>query len=211
MAKRQMVMASVAFVLLLSVTVLPAQGAQEYVRSVEQQGEVAEAVAAPTSIEEGILFMREEEKLARDVYFALYERWGIRTFSNIARSEQQHMDAVAALMKSKGIADPVATSPVGVFTNATIAALYAELISLGMQSPMDALTVGAIIEDMDIADLESLLGETDDPDTVRVYTALLRGSENHMRSFAGLLKRFGAPYEARYITGERLQEILGTR
>ena len=211
MAKRLMVLASVALVLLLSATMLSAQGAQEYVRSVEQQGEVAEAVAAPATIDEGILLMREEEKLARDVYLALYDRWGIRTFANIARSEQQHMDAVAALMKSKGIADPVAASRAGVFTNATIAALYDELVALGMQSPVDALTVGAIIEDLDIADLERLLSQTDDPDTTWVYTALLRGSENHMRSFAGLLLRNGTPYEARPITADRLEEILGAR
>jgi len=211
MAKRQVVLASVALVLVLSVGTLFAQGAQEYVQSVEQQGGIAEAVAAPASIDEGILLMREEEKLARDVYLALYEQWGIRTFANIARSEQQHMDAVALLMQGKGIADPVAHAAPGEFTNGTIAKLYDELVAFGKQSPLDALTVGAIIEDLDIADLEELLSETDDPDTVRVYSALLRGSENHMRSFAGLLEQYGASYEARHITAERLTEILNGR
>ena len=155
--------------------------------------------------------MREEEKLARDVYLAMYEKWGIKTFANIARSEQQHMDAVALLMKSKGMDDPVANAAVGEFTNPKIAALYDELIALGNTSAIDALTVGAIIEDLDIYDLQELLAETDDADTVRVYSALLRGSENHMRSFAGLLNRFGKPYEAQYISSERLTEILTGR
>lgn len=211
MAKKYVVLASVALVVILSVGTLFAQGAQEYVRSVEQQGEIAEAVAAPASIDEGILLMREEEKLARDVYLALYEQWGIRTFANIARSEQQHMDAVAFLMQGKGIADPVAHAEPGEFTNESIAKLYEELVTLGKQSPLDALTVGAIIEDLDIADLENLLSETEDPDTVRVYSALLRGSENHMRSFAGLLEQYGASYEARHISAERLTEILAGR
>ena len=84
-------------------------------------------------------------------------------------------------------------------------------MTLGMKSPIDALIVGAIIEDLDIADLERLLADTDDPDTVRVYSALLRGSENHMRSFAGLLERNGTSYEARHISSERLAEILNSR
>lgn len=36
----------------------------------------------PGSTAEGLLYMREEEKLARDVYIALYEKWGLRTFLN---------------------------------------------------------------------------------------------------------------------------------
>lgn len=211
MVKKRVLMTSMILVLVFSVGMLFAQGAQEYMSSIETQSEMAAAVAAPASIDEGILLMREEEKLARDVYLALYKKWSIRTFANIARSEQRHIDAVAFLMQSKGIADPVATSPPGVFTNVAIAQLYDELVALGMQSPSDALIAGAIIEDLDISDLEKLLSETDDPDTVRVYTALLRGSENHMRSFAGLLQRNGTPYEARYISDERLTEILSGR
>lgn len=215
MIKKNVMMVSVLLLSVLLATPIVAQGAAEYVQSVESvidpdsSGVVAES--GPASGEEGILLMREEEKLARDVYVALHEKWGIRTFANIARSEQRHMDAVAALMQAKGIADPVAHSPAGQFTHATIASLYKELVTLGMKSPIDALIVGAIIEDLDIADLERLLADTDDPDTVRVYSALLRGSENHMRSFAGLLERNGTSYEARHISSERLAEILNSR
>jgi len=215
MAKRILTIASMAVLLMLAMGTLAAQGAVEYME--ENPGSTAvlggseAAVTSPASLEEGILLMREEEKLARDVYLAMYEKWGIKTFANIARSEQQHMDAVALLLKSKGMDDPVANAAVGEFTNPKIAALYDELIALGNTSAIDALTVGAIIEDLDIYDLQELLAETDDADTVRVYSALLRGSENHMRSFAGLLNRFGKPYEAQYISSERLTEILTGR
>ena len=37
-----------------------------------------------------LVFIREEEKLARDVYDALRLRWGSRVFSNIESSEQTH-------------------------------------------------------------------------------------------------------------------------
>ncbi len=156
----------------------------------------------------GILYMREEEKLARDVYLALYETWGIRTFANIARSEQRHMDAVATLIEAKGLVDPAMGSEPGEFLNADLGALYESLVELGSKSPQDALLVGAIIEDLDIYDLETYLAETEDPASITVYTNLLKGSENHMRSFIRQLARYNKTYEVRYITQERLEEIL---
>ena len=156
----------------------------------------------------GILYMREEEKLARDVYLTLYEVWGIRTFSNIARSEQRHMDAVALLIEAQGLVDPAIGSKPGEFQNQDLASLYTSLVALGSQSPQDALIVGSIIEDLDIYDLETYLSETDNPASIAVYTNLLKGSEKHMSSFARQLARYGIVYEARYITSERLEEIL---
>lgn len=200
--------------LVLSLGTLGAQGVEEYM---EDHPELAaqEVVAEPvevseyTSIEDGIVWMREEEKLARDVYLALYEKWGIRTFANIARSEQQHMDAVAALLATKGIADPIASAAPGEFMDPEIQELYDELVEKGSVSAMEALTVGAIIEDLDIYDLKRFMSATDDELVLRVYGALLQGSENHMRSFAGQLARFGQPYEAQYISPDELKDILG--
>lgn len=165
-------------------------------------------VAEASSDSEGILYMREEEKLARDVYLALYEKWGIRTFSNIAQAEQTHMDSVGALIGAQGLVDPAIGSQPGEFQNQDLASLYATLVDMGSQSPQDALMVGAIIEDLDIRDLETCLAETEDPNSRAVYTNLLRGSENHMRSFARQLDRYGLAYEARYIPSERLEAIL---
>ena len=168
---------------------------------------VAPAEEAPSQAE-GIIYMREEEKLARDVYLAMYDAWGIRTFANIARAEQKHMDAVGLLIESQGLVDPAKDTKRGEFMNPDLAALYTSLVELGSQSPQDALTVGAIIEDLDISDLDAYLLRTDDPYAKVVYTNLLKGSENHMRSFARQLSRYGIAYEARYVTAERLEEIL---
>ena len=165
-------------------------------------------VAEASSDSEGILYMREEEKLARDVYLALYDMWGLRTFSNIAQAEQAHMDSVGALIGAQGLVDPVIGSQPGEFQNPDLASLYVALVDMGSQSPQDALMVGAIIEDLDIRDLETYLSETEDPNSMAVYANLLRGSENHMRSFARQLDRYGIAYEARYITPERLEAIL---
>ena len=204
-------------VLLVAMVSLIAQGTVEV-----PQTEPAAAPAATVSeasavaglsaeVIDGLLQMREEEKLARDVYLTLFDMWGIRTFSQIAKSEETHMNAVGVLFDQFGLDDPITTTTVGVFTDPEIAALYESLVAAGSASAQAALQVGATIEDLDIYDLEVLLAQTNDPDITRVYTNLLKGSENHMRSFTGQLAKYGETYEAVYVSADRLAGILARK
>ena len=54
---------------------------------------------------DGILYMREEEKLARDVYLTLSQQWELPIFQNIAGSEATHMEAVSHLLDRYGLTD----------------------------------------------------------------------------------------------------------
>lgn len=135
----------------------------------------------------GVLFMREEEKLARDVYLFLGDIYDIPVFSNIASSEQRHMDAVLGLIDKYGLDDPAAGNELGEFTDATLQALYDQLVAQGSASLDDALAVGVLIEETDIADLETHIAETSRNDIRRVYENLLRGSQNHLAAFQSQL------------------------
>lgn len=133
---------------------------------------------------EGLLNMREEEKVARDVYLFFYERYRMLIFKNIAESEQNHMDAVLALIEGYGLQDP-AYEAAGEFTE-HFQQLYNDLIAKGTDL-VEAYKVGVEIEKMDIADLEIYLSETDVTNIVQVYTFLLSGSENHLKAFESIL------------------------
>ena len=136
-----------------------------------------------------LLFMREEEKLARDVYITLFEAWDAPVFLNISGSEQRHMDAVETLLTRYGLQDPVASEGpegVGLFVDGDLAALYEELLAAGAGPGsllVDALHVGALIEEVDIEDLARAIERTDKPDIKRTYENLLCGSRNHLRAF----------------------------
>jgi hypothetical protein len=130
----------------------------------------------------GLLYMREEEKLAHDVYAIFYSLYGTQNFQNISQSELTHTEAVKTLIDRYGLTDP-ASSEIGVFTNPDLQALYNELITLGSQSFVEALKVGAAIEEIDILDLQEYLAQTDKADIQTVYENLLLGSENHLRAF----------------------------
>jgi hypothetical protein len=130
---------------------------------------------------DALRFMREEEKLARDVYSELATVWDLGVFWNIAESEQQHMDAVLDLLEKYGIEDP-ALGP-GEFYNEDLQGLYNDLMAKGGLSLIDALEVGVIIEVTDIEDIEYYLKLTDNKDIIQVFTNLLNGSENHLAAF----------------------------
>lgn len=157
-----------------------------------------------------LLYMREEEKLARDVYMTLYGVWKIPVFSNIAQSEETHTEAVRDLLVKYHIADPVTDDTVGVFKDSTLAKLYTDLTTKGTASAVEALTVGAIIEDLDIRDLETRIAQTDNQDIQLVYENLMRGSRNHMRSFVSQLESRGGTYAPEYISASEYESIIST-
>jgi hypothetical protein len=174
--------------------------------------EIESAASGDLSQQEinGLVLMREEEKLARDVYTTLYEIWGQRIFTNIARSEQTHTDSVKQLLDKYKIADPVTNDTVGVFTNPDLQDLYDSLVDRGRTSLLDALIVGATVEDLDIYDLNKLSAQTDNEDILLVYANLTKGSRNHLRSFTSLIERNGGAYKAQYLTVTEVDDILNT-
>ena len=158
---------------------------------------------------EGLLYMREEEKLARDVYLTLYEQWGMPIFQNIASSEATHMQAVKTLIDRYNLEDPAAGQDVGVFTNPTLQGLYDQLVEEGRQSLSSALRVGAAIEEIDIIDLEERIAQTDRADIQTVYENLTKGSRNHLRSFVSTLERqTGEIYQPQYLSQAAYDAIV---
>lgn len=133
--------------------------------------------------EEHIWLMRQEEKLARDVYLSLYETWGAEIFAHISESEQRHMDAIETLITRYGLVDPVTDDTVGAFADEAFTALYDQFVLDGSGSLEGALNVGVLIEELDIADLETALEEASTLSVRRVFENLLNGSQNHLSTF----------------------------
>ena len=71
-------------------------------------------------------YMREEEKLAHDVYMAMYRKWNNNIFLNISRSEEQHVASVKGLLSYYGLKDMASDLPEGKFQNAELQKLYNE-------------------------------------------------------------------------------------
>jgi hypothetical protein len=155
-----------------------------------------------------LLYMREEEKLAHDVYVTFFAQWSLPIFQNISQSEQIHTDAIKTLLDRYGLTDP-ASSEIGVFTNPDLQALYNNLIARGSQSLAEALKVGAAIEEIDILDLQTHLAETDNADIQQVFNNLMNGSYNHLRAFVSTLNsKTGGTYQPQYLSTKAYEAII---
>ncbi|WP_456407186.1 DUF2202 domain-containing protein [Thiolapillus sp.] len=157
-----------------------------------------------------LLFMREEEKLARDVYNTLFDQWEHPVFNNISGSEQRHMDSMKNMIDKYGLVDPVVDDTVGVFQNEGLAEVYERLIERGSASLEEALHVGGFIEELDISDLEDAIDESTHADVTRAYENLERGSRNHLRAFVGQIENLGIVYEAQLMPQEEVDEIVNS-
>ncbi len=147
------------------------------------------SVASLTEQEtDGLFYMREEEKLAHDVYYQFYEWYGRTIFFNICESEQKHTDAVLHLLNIYGLTDP-ASATIGIFNNEILQALYNKLIEDGKGGLISALEVGVVIEETDIEDINRLMEQTEVKNILQVYGHLLSGSANHLSAFERELEK----------------------
>lgn len=158
---------------------------------------------------ESLLKMKEEEKLARDVYSALYEKWGSTVFSRISNAENNHMNAIVSLLKYYNLSDTM-VSEVGVFYSAEVQALYNELVADGSVSIEEALKTGALIEEMDIKDLRDAIELTTNTNIIMVFENLERGSRNHLRAFNNQLSALGVVYTPVYISQDDYDQIVNS-
>jgi len=139
-------------------------------------------------------WMREEEKLARDMYLTLNLYHPAKVFTTIAASEQKHFDAIGKKLELYGIDDP-AKIEIGQFTDPALQIMYDDLLALGMPTYIDALKVGVLIEEADVTDLELAIDGTDSVPLARTYRHLLTGSEHHLAAFTRLLAKAGVVLE----------------
>jgi hypothetical protein len=172
----------------------------------------ADEAAATASLSEAeaasLLFMREEEKLARDVYQLFFSLYADQTFYNIALSEDRHTSQVRVLIETYGLADPAATNPPRVFANPVLQDLYNALTDRGRVSLTEALYVGGLIEEKDIIDIATSLEKIDNKDIVTVYTNLMDGSKNHLRSFVARIESIVGAYKPQLLSEEEFNAIV---
>ena len=174
----------------------------------DENNEIQQASVLSQTEKDALVFMIEEEKLARDVYGYLYDTWSVNQFDNIKQSEQSHMDAVESLLKLYKMDYTI--SGIGIFQNTELQNIYNSLITKGETSLIDALTVGATIEDLDINDLENWMFKIDNTEINTIFERLQCGSRNHLRAFTNSLEMQQASYIPQYISQVDYDEIINS-
>lgn len=157
-----------------------------------------------------LMYLREEEKLARDVYIYSYNKYGVNIFKNISESEQTHINSVLTLFNKYYLEDPISEDVVGVFKNSELQELYNQLVEKSDISLIEALVVGNTIEDLDIYDLELNEERTIKTDLLDVYGSLKCGSRNHLRNYYSQLVSNNGTYSPEYISSDLFNTIINS-
>ncbi|MBK8460109.1 MAG: DUF2202 domain-containing protein [Micropruina sp.] len=164
---------------------------------------------ADAALAASLTHMREEERLARDLYTALAaEHDQARPLASVARSEQRHFDAIGVLLTRYGVADPAAGRTAGSYADPTLQKLYDSLLADGKKSLAAANQAGVAVETLDIADLEKAIAAISQADVKTVYGNLLTASKRHLEAFTAAangqtLDRPGAGPRQDGTTGQR--------
>lgn len=159
---------------------------------------------------QGLIYMREEEKLAHDLYLRLYDAYRLPVFARIARSEARHMQVTLDLLRANGLEDPAEGRAAGEFSDPNLQALYDDLLNQALASQAEALRVAALVEEVDIVDLRTRLAATGNLDLTAAYGNLSAASGMHLRAFAGQLERVtGTRYVPQQITADDYAALIG--
>ena len=180
-----------------------------------------------------LVFTCEEEKLARDVYRVLRRQFPeIRSFAEMAAAGEHSQCKVLDLMRKYRVSVPRVNDNVGVFSWGSYGRYFTEkylvLTSQGSSSPLNALYVGAFMEELNIQDIDLCpkvivdnsngIGEvsacgrnyTDNPDVLRVYDSLVAESRRHLQLLVRDIEQFigAGKYQAQVLPQEQVDAIL---
>lgn len=171
----------------------------------------AQTAISPSAERNAILYNMEEEKMARDLFTAFENKWNSQVFSNIARTEQDHFDYLLKMAQEMNMEIPEAilSNGEGVYTNETLQKEYNSMLASGSKSLIDALTVGARMEEMEIVDLHKVMDVTDHTKVFLTYDRLFSAARNHLRAFVRNLKAQGIEYTPMMLSREEYDKIVG--
>ncbi|MGF1548499.1 MAG: DUF2202 domain-containing protein [Thiotrichales bacterium] len=159
----------------------------------------------------GVIFLREEEKLASDLLALAASRWGEPAFANAMAAEKTHSEAVRLLMARHAIYDPAAGKGAGIYEDRGLQTLFEALRARIELSLIDALLVAAEVTEISLMDIASHAANvSDNPDILHVYALMTTASRNHLRIFVRQITSLGIRYQAQYLAQQNLEAIVAS-
>lgn len=183
-----------------------------------------------------LVFICEEEQLAHDVYRVLGNRFPeIDIFADMEANREHSRCTVLDLLRRYRVSVPRVNDNIGVFSWGIYGRYFMEkylvLTNQGSTSPLNALYVGAFMEELDIQEISECpkaivdinngiseksacgKGYTDNPEVLRIYESLLDESRMHLRRLVvAIEQQIGAgKYQAQVLSQDEVNAILSQR
>lgn len=156
-------------------------------------------------------YMLEEERMAMEVYQVFFDKWGHQIFQNISQAEERHFEIMQELLVEQNpeMEATIDDWEAGVYENDVLQNLYNDLVKRGSVSLLDALKVGAEIEELNITDLNININQSESQTAIATYQSLLNASHKHLRAFVKNIEKSGVSYEPVLLDEEEYHSIVG--
>ncbi|NTV17903.1 MAG: DUF2202 domain-containing protein [Bacteroidales bacterium] len=155
---------------------------------------------------EFIYAVREDEKVARDLYFSFFGTFGLKPFENIGKAEDNHIKATEKLFDYYEIDYP-ALSENGKFENAIRQKLFDSLLLKGTPE-LEAFKVMAMLEESNIVEYGEVLKTIANPNIKIVIENLARASANHFKAAIRQITALGGTYTPALMTQEQYKAVI---
>lgn len=180
-----------------------------------------------------LVFICEEEKLARDVYHLFDRRFpDLGVFAELEAGKESSRCAVEKLLRQYRVSIPRVNENVGVFSWGIYGRYFTEkflvVSNQGSMNPLSALYAGAFLEELNILDIEQCpkvivdidngikdaascgMQYTDNPAIRAAYDELLAESRRHLRILVNNIEQRTGPgsYRAQLLKPDELASVL---
>jgi len=154
-----------------------------------------------------LMYLHDQEKLARDINRTFYYTWGKPIFASIAESEQRHMNVLRAILDYYYLSALVETDEVGVFGAHHHTEAFTDLVNQGEVSLTEAYRAVGYLEEWDIREIRGSIEFTQDQALIDTFSNLLAGARNHLRVFAARSNSLGYAYQAQMLKQSEVDDI----
>lgn len=169
---------------------------------------VLDATSPLTADEIEFLYaMREDEKLARDLYAYFWTRYPTAPqIQRISKAEESHIAAIETVLDYYEISYPAMSAP-GVFEDSTRQALYDEL-ALKSETMLEAFQTMAFVEDRDLFAYKMVQSQITNANLSLLIENMIKASTNHLKAAIRQIFVRDGSYTSIYLSAEEYDAII---
>lgn len=160
-----------------------------------------------TDEQKALVQIFEQEKLARDVYSQIGEKFGIKILKNAAIGKQKQMSLILDFMTLNQVAVAFDDAQ-GVFKSPELRENYSAFLTEGLGSLNNAFRVGAKMEDYNIYHIDKILATQTTGKLVLLLSKLSCSAGNELKTQVNMLVGNGEMFMPDYISVKLYRSIM---
>ncbi len=145
----------------------------------DESNSVFNETLSPREIDD-MNYLIENEKLLRDYFNVMYNKYNLSLFQNVAKSEQSHLNFLAVKFLRYDLKNPTEEKPAGEYVNPELQQTYDIMIAKGETNIYAALLAGSSKVKEDVEDIPLMIDQFEgNADIVLIFSNILIESQKN--------------------------------